>query len=110
MFSSIKSPLFPILGNPDFPPGLDPGAFGSLMEKGCFQASQFLTFDTCPMIDSLMQLRGQFEIHFWQVLQVLHYFESLGSLVNYPRQCTKFELYCEEKELFLVLFLTCMPC
>lgn len=46
MFSSTQLHLFPILGNPGFPPGLELGEFGRLMEKGCFQAPHFLTSGT----------------------------------------------------------------
>lgn len=36
--SSIQSPLFPILGNSSFLPGMETGVFNNLVEKGCFQA------------------------------------------------------------------------
>lgn len=42
--SSGQSPLFPILGNPNFPPGLKDGAIHRLSFAGRFQASHFLTF------------------------------------------------------------------
>lgn len=97
-FSTIHSPLFPKLGNLEFPPGLEPWAFENLREKGRFQVSHFLISDTWPTIDSLMQQGGQFEIHFWQALQVRHYLDTLWPLESYQHPCTKFELYCEEKE------------
>lgn len=56
-FSSIQSPLFPILGNPSFLPGIVPGAFDSFLEKSCSQASHFLTSETWPTV-TLIQPGG----------------------------------------------------
>lgn len=94
-----NSPLFPILGNPDFPPGLEPGAFGKLKEKRCFQASYFLRSNNWPTIELLMQQGGQYEIPFWQARQIRHFFETLGPTEEYGRPRKKFERYCEKEPL-----------
>lgn len=78
-FSSKHLPLFPILGNLVFLPGLEPRMFGNLWEKGCFQASHFLTSDNWPTIELLAQQGGEFEIPFWQAQRVCHFFGNIGT-------------------------------
>lgn len=58
-FSTIHSPLCPILGNLEFPRGLERGALRNLRERGCFQVSHFLVSNTWPTIEDLMQQGGQ---------------------------------------------------
>lgn len=71
------------------------GPFRKLEEKGCFQASHFAQPETWPTIAALTQPGGYYEVNFWQAIQIHHF---LGSPINYRRQLTAFELYCEEKE------------
>lgn len=45
-----------------------------------------------------MQSGGRYRLHFWQVLQISHYFRSLVTPANFRRQRTTFESYCEDKD------------
>lgn len=108
--SSIQSPLIPILGNPGFPPGIAPGLFRNLLERGCFQTSHFLISDNWPTVSTLMQLGGRNGLKFWQALQLSHYFRSLGPSANFQRQRTPFELYCEDGDPLSNTLSRCIPC
>lgn len=75
-FSTTQSPLFPILGNPSFPPGMELGAFKNLIERSCFQASHFLDHENWPTVATLTQPGGRYEINLWQALQLRHFLRS----------------------------------
>lgn len=107
---SIQSPLFPILANPIFPPGVETGPFRRLLERGLFQAFHFLEADNWPTIAILMQPEGQYRLKFWQALQLCHYFRSLGPrrTTDDSRHSTKY--IAREESLSVTLSPRYIPC
>lgn len=95
--SAIISPLFPILGNPQFEPGLRKGNFMALMEQGIFQASHFLTGEAWPTIFSLTTGSLPYCLDFWRAVQLRHFLNTLSS---YGRTLTIFEEYCNGSGVF----------
>lgn len=81
VLSSFQSPLFPIFGNPNFPPCLTSGPFYGLLEKVCFLSSHFRTLDVWTSVYTLTQPDGRYGLD-WQALQLCHFPRSLG----YPRK------------------------
>lgn len=92
--TTTKSPLYPVLGNPDFLSGLRGGPFHSLLDSGYFQVSHFLNSDSWPSIPDLMQLDGRFALDFWRTLQLHHFLWTLGSPTEYRKTPTPFESHC----------------
>lgn len=91
-------PLVPLfLGNPCFAPGLQEGAFRSLLELGRYQASHFLLADTCPILQALMDVAGLFKLDFWRAALLHHFLHSLSSPHKYGWNLTTLEEYCSNQ-------------
>lgn len=97
---AIISPLFPILGNPQFEPGLRKGNFTALMEQGIFQASHFLTGEAWPTIFSLTTGSLPYCLDFWRAVQLRHFLNTLILPSSYGCTLTIFEEYCNGSSVF----------
>lgn len=67
--SSIQSPLFPILGNPQFALGLRRGTFKTLVKQGVFQASHFMASGDWPTFQMPTSENSPFQLDFWRAAQ-----------------------------------------
>lgn len=92
--SSIDSPLFPILGNPQFEPGLRKGSFGALIDQGFFQASHFVTLGSWPTLQFMTAGSTPYQQNFWRAVQLRHFLNTLTSPSGYECNLTPFEEYC----------------
>lgn len=95
--SSSDSPLFPILGNPQFSPGLCLHTFGKLRRTGITQASHFLVNGRWPSIKELMTEEGPFKLTLWPALQLRHFLDTIPNPRNFTRSLTRFEEYCSDE-------------
>lgn len=95
--SSLDSPLFPILGNPQFSPGLCPHTFGKLRRSGITQASHFLMNGRWPSIKELMSEEGPFKLTLWSALQLRHFLDTIPNPRNFARSLTTFKEYCSDE-------------
>lgn len=93
LLSTAESPLFPILGNPAFPPGVGRSVFLSLSQADRDPASHFLEGDHWPSLPSLMDEHGRFQLSFWSAIQLHHFLHSLADPSHYNRTLTE---YCGE--------------
>lgn len=94
--SSQTSPLYPILGNPLFPPGVGGVEFRGLLRAGCMQASNYVTTRKWPTVSDLADQVGAFRLRFWSALQMAHFFRALPTPELFARPLTTFEEYCSE--------------
>lgn len=92
--TSIHSPLYPILGNPAFPPGIQDSVFYSLRQDGYFQASHFIIQGNWPSLSELMDETGLFKLDCWRALQLTHFLWSLPSPDKFGQNLTRYETYC----------------
>lgn len=67
------SPLRPILGNPQFEPGIRDKRFCDLDEAGLHQASHFSASGRWKTITELSDPMGQFRLDFMRALQLCHF-------------------------------------
>lgn len=93
------SPLYPILGNALFPPGIDDAAFRHLRNIGCIQVSNYIKEGTRLTIPELMEQEGTFRLKFWNALQITHFLSTLPALRQYIRSFNVFEKFCSEAGL-----------
>lgn len=87
------SPLTPILGHPDFSPGLSPTGFQTFGDSNCISAFRFLMGNRWPAISELMDPAGPFHLMFWSAAQIHHFLHSIPNPQIYT-QLTSFEEYC----------------
>lgn len=88
---SRDSPLLPILGNHQFPPGLQCSEFKTLRHSGIDHASRFMVALRWPSITELMNTLGPFQLPFWNALQLHHFLHSIPNPLSFTRQLTTFE-------------------
>lgn len=94
---SVNSPLYPIVGNPRFPPGLQEGPFRKLLDWQCYQASHFIQTinGTWPSLPVLTSSNDRFCLDFCSGAQLRH-FNTLPSPDSFQRPLTPLEQLCEE--------------
>lgn len=92
--TSKQSPLFPILGNPAFEPGLDYSNYETLWESGKDCASHYVEDDHWTSIQSLTNDNGGFQLSFWKAIRLHHFLYSIPELMRYKRDMTMLEEYC----------------
>lgn len=94
--SSSTSPLYPIMGNPLFPPGSGGPNFRNLRDLGLTQASRFVQEGAWPTIPRLVDRSGPFRLDFWGALQLSHFLRTLPAPGLFARPLTIFEESCSE--------------
>lgn len=97
LLSSVNSPLYPIVGNPRFPPGLQEGPFRKLSDSQCFQASHFIQIatGTWPSLPELTSSNDRFCLDFWSAAQLRHFLNTLPPPDRFQRTLTPLEQLCE---------------
>lgn len=95
--STSNSPLYPILGNPAFPPGIEQTGYGILKSTGRDRASRFLPDNNWPSLQYLTLERGQFQLSFWTAIQLHHFLHSIPNPAQFNRDLTTFENYCNDE-------------
>lgn len=75
--SSPNSPLFLILENPWFSPGIHDAVFRRLSETSLHQASHFSSGGRWKIIVELSDPTGPFRLDFWRSRQLGHFIHSL---------------------------------
>lgn len=93
---SRNSPLRPILGNPQFEPGLRDRRFLKLKEEGLYQASHFSSMGRWKTISELTDLEGQFRLDSLRAMQLHHYLRSLTPPCVANQTPTTMEVLCTE--------------
>lgn len=92
--SSHNSPLYPILGNPSFTPGLQDVVFRSLGGTGLYQASHFSTGGRWHTITELSDPAGPFQHDFLRSRQLSHFLHSLKPPATNDQPLTTLEELC----------------
>lgn len=84
--STPYSPLFPILGNLAFTPGMGTYNFPALLREGLSQALHFLSTNDWPSIMALTGQSGQIKIPFWKASQLHNFLHSLQNPQRFNRR------------------------
>lgn len=92
--SSSNSPLYPILENPRFLPGVEDVVFRRLGETGRFQASHFSVAGRWYTIAELSDPVGPFRLDFLRARQLGHFLHSLKPPVHNEQSLTTLEELC----------------
>ena len=92
--SSNNSPLCPILGHPQFIPGIRDLAFRDLVEAGFHQASHFSSGGRWNTIAELSDPTGPFRLDFLRSHQLNHFLRSLTPPATNPQPLTPLEDLC----------------
>lgn len=96
--TSNNSPLYPILGNPNFAPGIHSIEFDSLRRSGFDHAAKFVTDGRWPTVPELTNATGMYQLPFWKAVKVHHFLHSIPNPQDFSRQLTTFEEYCTGNE------------
>lgn len=108
LLTSKKSPLFPILGNPNFDPGLHSAEYSTLRDSGSDHASKFISEGKWPSISDLSNPAGTYHLPLWKEVQLHHYLHSLSRPQDFGREQASFEDLCSgEGPLTHILSQTC---
>lgn len=97
--SARDSPLYPILGNPAFPPGMELSEYETLASTGRDRASHFLEDNQWPSIQSLTSDTGHFGLPFWKAIWLHHFLHSIANPAKFNRTLMTFEDYCRDEEV-----------
>lgn len=89
--TSTLSLLYPMLGNPLFPPGVHYPIFHFLRRCGRFQDSHFLTHSKWPALSELMDPAGPYQMDQLEGSPVVYFFWSLPPPDTYCQTPTTFE-------------------
>lgn len=92
------SPLYPILGNPLFPPGTEDTAFWHLLNGGYSQASCYVKEGRWLTIPEMTIQSGVCKLRFSNTLQITHFLNTLSVPGLFTSPPTIFEKYCSETE------------
>lgn len=95
--SPVPSPLIPILGNPEFIPGLHMGNFIALSTQGYNHLSDFLTSEGTLMSSDLAHLADP-SLDFWGELQLCFFLWRRSRNPGIARLLTGFESLCHRGE------------
>lgn len=93
---SRNFPLLPILGNPQFEPGLHNIIFRGLSDAGLFQASHFSALERWKTIAELTDTAGPFRLDFFRALQLCHFLSHLPPPSDPSQPLITLEGYCTE--------------
>lgn len=94
--SSQNSPLYPIIGNPLFTPGLGDGIFRKLGEAGLHLASHFSTGGHWRTHTELSDPNGLFRLDFIRTLQLRHFLSSIPPPADSNQMLTTLEVLCTD--------------
>lgn len=89
-------PLYPIVENPRFSPGLHGGPFRALLDSQCYQGSHFLGSTHWPSLSALTSASSRYHLDFWSALQLRHFLNSLPPPDSFQQQLTPFKQLWEE--------------
>lgn len=92
--TSKKSPLFPILGHPNFAPGLQLTDYTTLRDSGRDHVDKITNGERWPSITDLTNPAGDYHLPFWKAAQLHHFLHSLPGPQVFARQQTLFEDLC----------------
>lgn len=98
LIAPIPSPLTPVIGNPDFSPGLSDPRFQSLNGSDRYQLHQFTSNGKWRSRENIMEDPLLTNLSFWQKLQLAHFIRSQPPPAPFERTLTSFELLCTEQE------------
>lgn len=96
--STTKSPLFPIIGNPQFPPGMDPPIRKRLSTVNCTRAQHFLINGSWALIETFTDGTGPFKLSFWTAIQLRHFLMSIPNPQRFNNPLTTFEELCATED------------
>lgn len=94
--SSPNSPLYPIIGNPLFTPGLQDGIFRKLGEAGIHSASHFSSGGHWKTYSELSNPTGGICLDFMRTLQLRHFLNSIPPPTNSNQNLTTLEELCTD--------------
>lgn len=97
--TSKNSPLFPILGHPNFELGLHRTAYPTLRISVYDHAAKFIVEGKWPSILELTDQTGTFQLPFWRAVQLHDFLHSLPRPQEFARQQTSFEDLCSGTDL-----------
>lgn len=92
------SSLYPILGHPNFTPGLQHTEYANLRELGWEQASRFVTSGRWVLLAELTDMLGTYCLPFWKAARLHHFLLSILDPHTFFHPQTTFEAYCSEFE------------
>lgn len=96
--TSSNSPLFLILGHPNFTPGLHSVEFDILRGSGADHAAKFVIAGRWPTLSELTEVTGKYQLPFWKAVQLHHFLRSIPGPQAFSRPLTTFEEYCTGTE------------
>lgn len=96
--TSSNSPLFPILGHPNFTPGLHSVEFDILRGSGTDHAAKFVIAGSWPTLPELTEVTGKYQLPFWKAVQLHHLLHLIPGPQDLSRPLTTFEEYCTGTE------------
>lgn len=94
--SSLNSPLYPVIGNPLFTPGMQDGVFRRLGEAGLQLASHFSSGGRWKTYTELADPNGEFHLDFMRTLQLRHFLNSIQPPTDNSQGLTTLEELCTD--------------